>query len=45
MTWKHTWEKKGSKDINIIGMENKKQMTICVSSSSDESLFSMQVIL
>lgn len=39
-----TWEKKGSKDIKVTGMEDKRQVTCCVSSSSDGTLLPMQII-
>jgi hypothetical protein len=39
-----TWEWKGSKDIKIIGMEDKRRVTICVSFASDGSLLLMQII-
>jgi hypothetical protein len=45
MACKYTWEWKGSKDIKIIGMEDKRRVTICVSFASDWSLLLMQIIL
>lgn len=44
MACEYTWEWKGSKDIKIIGMEDKRWVTICVSFASDGSLLLMQII-
>ena len=41
---KRTWEKKGSKDIRVVGMEDKRQVMCCVSSASDGTLLPFQVI-
>ena len=39
-----TWGKKGSKDIKVIGMEDKHQVTCCVSSVANGALLPMQVV-
>ena len=39
-----TWEKKGSKDIKVIGVEDKRQITIYISSVLNKALLAMQVI-
>lgn len=39
-----TWEKKGSKDIKVTGMEDKRQVTCCVSSAANGVLLPMQII-
>lgn len=44
MEKERTWEKKGSKDIKVSGMEDKPQVTCCLSSSSDGTLLPMQII-
>jgi hypothetical protein len=43
MACEYTWEWKGLK-TKIIGMEEKRQVTICVSFASDGSLLLMQII-
>jgi hypothetical protein len=44
MGQEHTWENKGLKDINVIWMEGKQQVTCCVSCASNGMLFPFQVI-
>ena len=44
MAHEQTWERKGSKDIKVVGLEDKRQVTICVSLASDGVLLPMKVI-
>ena len=44
MAHERTWERKGSKDIKVVGLEDKRHVTVCVSSTSDGVLLPMQVI-
>ena len=44
MAQEHTWEKRGSKDIKIVGLEDKHQVTTCVSSAANGTLLPMQII-
>ena len=39
-----TWEKKGTKDVKVIRMEDKRQVTICVSLAADGYLLPFQII-
>ncbi len=40
-----TWERKEAKHIQVLGIENKRQITIVVSSSANGSMLSLQVVL
>jgi hypothetical protein len=40
----HTWDEKGTKHVKVHGMEDKRQITVAVSSSAVGSLLSFQVI-
>ena len=44
MAKERTWERRGSKDIKIVGLEDKRQVTACVSSAVDGTLLPMQII-
>jgi len=44
MAREHMWEKKSSKDIKVIGMEDKQQVTTCVTSNVDRHLLSMRIV-
>lgn len=44
MAKERTWERRGSKDIKIVGLEDKRQVTACVSSTADGTLLPMQII-
>ncbi len=39
-----TWERKGTKDIQVIGIEDKRQITILVSFSTKGSMLPLQVV-
>ena len=39
-----TWEKKGSKDVGVIGGDDKRAITACVSSAAYGSLLPVQLI-
>jgi hypothetical protein len=39
-----TWEKKGSKDIQVLGVEDKRQITIIVSFVADGSSLPLEII-
>ena len=41
MTHEQTWERKGLKDIKVVGLEDKRQVIVCVSSASDGILLPM----
>lgn len=40
----HTYEARGSKDVKVIGAEDKRQITACVASSLDGDLLPLQLI-
>jgi len=44
MTRERTWEKKGSKDLGVLGGDDKKSITICVFSFANGALFPLQLI-
>ena len=44
MALEQTWERKDSKNIKVVGVEDKRQVIVCVSSTSDGVLLPMQVI-
>jgi hypothetical protein len=40
----HTWDEKGTKHVKVHGMEDKRQITVAVSSSAVGTLLPFQVI-
>jgi hypothetical protein len=44
MARERTWEKKRLKDVKVIGMEDKRQVTVCVSSTADGYLLPFLII-
>jgi len=41
---KRTWEKKGSKDIHVLGVEDKRKITVAISFAVDGSSLPLQAI-
>ncbi len=39
-----TWETRGAKHVHVLGIEDKRQITIVVSSSTERSLLPLQVV-
>jgi hypothetical protein len=44
MVGENTWEKRGSKDVGVLGGDDKRSITTCVSSFADGALFPLQLI-
>jgi hypothetical protein len=44
MARESTWEKKRSKDVGVLGGDDKRSTTKCVSSSADGALLPLQLI-
>jgi hypothetical protein len=40
----HTWERRGAKDVKFLGIEDKRQITACVSSSTSGDLLPLQLV-
>jgi hypothetical protein len=40
----YTWEKRGAKDVKVLGVEDKRQITACISSSASGDLLLLQLV-
>jgi hypothetical protein len=40
----HTWKKRGAKDVKVLGIEDKRQITTCVSSSASDDFLPLQLV-